>query len=294
MAATLGSIVEGVLDHLYGHSAQQDATAELAAPITSSATSLTVDSAQNISAGLIEVDMELMRVKGVDLTSQSVTLRTLGRGVRGTTAASHATGAEVRVAPIMPYFSVVREVNAEIASMFPALSAVGTVELPWQSTQVAYDLPADAVSVLDVRYRDPLGNWERVRAWEVEYGQNLTDHPTGKTLRAGIPYPATLRIIYGKAFTPMATLADTLADTGLPESTEDVLRMGAILRLLPSLDLARLSVITTQSADANGKPPQPGTGVAVAREVRNQYAIRREQEIGKFRQQYPSRCHFTR
>lgn len=100
MPATLGSLVEGILDHLYGHSAQQDAVTSLSGALDATATSFTVDDADVLSAGLIEIDSELMRVKSVDLASNLVTLTPTGRGQRGSTASTHADGAEVRVAAI--------------------------------------------------------------------------------------------------------------------------------------------------------------------------------------------------
>lgn len=294
MAATLGSVVEGILDTLYGHSAQQDAFTSLTAAIDASTTSLTVDDASILDSGLIEIDTELMRVKNYDTNTGEVTITPTGRGVRGTTAAAHALGAEVRVAPIMPYASVVREVNAEINSLYPRLSAVATTEFAYNATTETYALPADVGVVLDVRYKTPIGVWDRVRAWEIEFGQNTTDYASGVTLRALSPIVSTIRVIYGKRPTNLTTLTDTLASTGLPESVEDVLRLGAIIRLLPSMDIARLSAISVPTADANDKPPSPGTGVMVARELKQQYKDRLEQEVITFRTQYPARVHITR
>lgn len=295
MSATLGSMVEGILDHLYGHAAQQDAVTSLSTSLDASATSFQVDDASIVGAGLIEVDSEIMRVKAVDLGSNTVTLTPTGRGQRGSAPATHSAGAEVRVAPIMPYFSVIREVNAEISSLYPWIPQVATAEFTSSPVTNLYGLPADVDFVLDVRYR-VVGTtrWERVRTWEMEHNQNTTDYPTGITLHAVAPASTTVRVIYGKRFGTLATLTDTLSSVGVPEACEDIVRMGALLRLLPSMDMARLSVISVPSADANDKPPQPGTGIMIARELKQQYVARREQEVGAFRLQYPVRQHYTR
>lgn len=293
MPATLGSVVEGILDHLYGHAAQQDAVTYLTQSITATDLSFTVDDPDPLGAGLIEVDTELMRVKNVDLTSNTVNVMPTGRGRRGSTAAAHAEGAEIRVAPIVPYHSVVREVNAEIQSLYPRLCAVTSTEFT-ATIDYTYELPADTDIVLDVRYKEAGGEWERLKAWEVEHGQNVTDFASGKTLRMSPPVASTVRVIYGKRFEQVSALTDTLADAGVPESCEDVIRMGVMLRLLPTLDLARLSVISVPSADANDKPPSPGTGIMIARELKQQYVARLVQEVGAFRLQYPARVHLTR
>lgn len=294
MAASLGSMVEGILDHLYGHSATQDASTELNTDIAEDALSFTVDDSSAMSRGLIEVDTELMDVKSVDLTSGAVSLYTRGRGVRGSTAAAHTAGARVRISPVIPYHSVVREVNAELAALFPRICAVASTEFDASATTVTYDLPADAVMVLDVRWRNSLGEWERVRQWGVDFSQNTTDHATGTTVKAVTPDVGKIRVIYGKPFASLGSLDETLESVGVQESLEDVIRMGAALRLLPSMDLARLSVISVPAADANNKPPQPGTGITVAREIRQQYTARLVQEIGTFRLKFPVRVHITR
>lgn len=295
MPATLGSVVEGILDHLYGHAAQQDAVTSITQPLNATDTSFTVDDPDALGSGLIEIDTEIMRVKNVDISSHTVNLVPTGRGQRGSTAATHAEGAEVRVSPIMPYHSVVREVNAEIQSLYPRICAVAYTEFP-ATTDYTYELPADMNIVLDVRFKQPGGEWERLRTWEVEHGANQTDFATGKTLKATPPTGSTVRVVYGKRFSEIQALTDTLASAGIPDAVnvEDVIRMGTLLRLLPSMDMARLSVIAVPSADANDKPPQPGTGILIARELKQQYASRLVQEIGAFRLEYPSRQHFTR
>lgn len=291
MPATLGSLVEGILDHLYGHSAQQDAVTSLSGALDATATSFTVDDADVLSAGLIEIDSEIMRVKSVDLSSNLVTLTPTGRGQRGSTASTHADGAEVRVAPIMPYASVVREVNAELSALYPRIVNVDSTDLTASATTYAYDLPAEATMVLDVRFK-PTGQdeWERVRKWEIEHTPDGVPQLFAWTSGTS----GTIRVIYGKAFGSLSSLTDTLAAAGVPESCEDVVRMGVELRLLPSMDIARLSVISVPSADANDKPPQPGTGILVAREIKQQYQARLLQEIGSFRLRYPARVHLTR
>lgn len=291
MPATLGSMVEGILDHLYGHAAQQDSVTSLTAAIDASVTTFTVDDAGVMSAGLIEIGSEIMRVKVVDTSTNTVTLTPTGRGQRGSLASTHPVGAEVRVAPIMPYASVVREVNAEVAALYPRLVNVASTDLTASATTYSYALPADAAMVLDVRYRHTsTDEWERVRKWEVE-------HTPGSAPSILVWAPATsgtIRVVYGKAFGELSTLADTLASAGVPASCEDVVRMGVMLRLLPTLDIARLSVISVPAADANDKSPQPGTGILVAREIKQQYNARLQQEIGSFRLQYPARLHVTR
>ena len=291
---TLGALAEGVLSALYGQTSQTDSVAALVGDLDATATTFTVDDASDLSAGWLEVDTELMRVVSVDTSNNTVRLAPTGRGRRGTEATPHLSGAEVRIQPIVPYSSVVREINAELATIFPRVCAAAYVEMDANPSTSTYELPFGCSNVLDVRYRDTLGEWQRVRSWEVEQGGNLDDITTGVSLRMDAPLSTRIRVIYGTAFGRLSSLDDSLADAGVPESLEDVIRYGAVCRLLPTLDIARLSVTSTASSEANGRPPTPGTGVMVARELRAAYRDRLEQEIRTFRQYFPPRTHRTR
>lgn len=292
---TLGSLAEGVLVSLYGQTAQTDASGTLTNTIAAGDLTLKVspDEATDISSGLIEIDTELIRVSNV-AEDGTVTIHPRGRGVRGTTAASHDAGAEVRMSPIVPYSSVIREINAELRSIYPRISSTCYTEFDANATSYVYGLPVDAGNVLDVRWRDGMGDWQRVRGWEIEFGQNTTDFPTGIALRVALSGTGTVRVIYGKPFGVLASLTSTLADAGVPDSLEDVIRTGAICRILPTLDISRLSVSSTSSSEANSRPPTPGTGVMVRRELMAEYRNRLDSEIRTFRSYFPARGHVTR
>jgi hypothetical protein len=291
---SLGDLVEGILVMLYGQTSQSDSATSLASGITADALSFTVASPDDISTGLVEIDTELLRIVSVDMASAVVTVAPTGRGQRGTKATAHATGAEVRIQPIIPYHSVVRDVWAELKTIYPRISATCYAEFTASPSTGAYALPADCGIVLDVRYRDSVGEWQRVRDWEVEHGQNTDDVSTGVALRLNQPSASTIRVIYGRPFGKPLLLTDLLSDSGIPESLEDVIRYGVVCRLLPTLDIARLSVTSTASSEANGRPPTPGTGVMVARELRAAYRERLDQEIKTYRSYFPVRLHHTR
>lgn len=293
---TFGDLIESVLSTLYGQGAVQDRTATLAQDIGPTDTTFTVDNAQFMEAGLIEIDTELMKVQKADPASNTITVVASGRGARATVASAHSNGAEIRMQPLMSYSAVAREIQAELNNLYPQISWVQTVEfVSGNGTTFAYGVPSDVGVILDVRYKDIWGNWQRVRGWEIEYNQNPVDFPTGVALRVILPDPnLTVRVIYGKPFGQLAELTDTLAAAGVPASVEDVLRLGATIRLLPSFDVARLSATTVPGNDAANRQPQPNTGVIVGRELARQYQARLTQEANNFRLTYPVRCHLTR
>jgi hypothetical protein len=287
-------MVEGILSALYGQTSQSDSATALAEPITAESLTFRVTDPTDISTGTVEIDSELLRIIEVDMSAATVTVAPTGRGRRGTKAVAHAAGAEVRVQPIIPYSSVVREIFAELSTIYPRISATCKVEFQASPSASTYQLPSDAGLVLDVRFKDSRGEWQRIREWEVEHGQNTDDMASGVALRLNAPGACTVRVIYGRPFGRLDDLTDLLADAGVPESLEDVIRYGAVCRLLPTLDIARLSVTSTASSEANGRPPTPGTGVMVARELRAAYRERLDQEIKTFRSYFPIRLHHTR
>lgn len=288
-ALSLSSLVEGILAFLYGQTSQTDATAALVQDISATDLSFKVDDPTDFSAGYVEIDTELIRVISVDLSTSTITIAPRGRGHRGTTAAAHTAGAEIRIQPIVPYQSVIRDIQAELNSIYPKISAVSGYELTPGPSVHSYTLPTDAGLVLDVRYLDNTNEWQRVRDWEVEHGG-----AAGPVLRLPSIPGSTVRVIYGRPFGKLSSLADTLAAAGVPESLEDVIRYGVVCRLLPSLDVARLSVTATAGSDMNNRPPTPGTGVMVARELRAAYRERLDQEIKTFRSYFPVRLHNVR
>jgi hypothetical protein len=291
---TLNGLAEGILVSLYGQTSQTDSSAALVAPMSATDLTFKVDDPQDISSGFVEIDLELLRVVSVDMSTSVVTVSPTGRGRRGTVAAAHSAGAEVRVQPIVPYSSVIRDIQAELSTIYPRISATCYAEFQATPATFIYELPGDVGLVLDVRWKDQLGQWQRVRQWEVEHGQNTTDVSSGIALRITLGVSAQIRVIYGRPFGRLTSLSDLLSDAGIPESLEDVIRTGVLCRILPTLDIARLSVTSTAGSDANNRPPTPGTGVMVARELRAAYRERLDQEIKTFRSYFPVVLHKTR
>ena len=291
---TLGVLIESVLATLYGQTAIQDRTTVLTQNISPLDLSFTVEDTSYIQAGLIEIDTELLRVRAVDESSKTIFLTNSGRGVRATFPANHFEGAEVRYQPVMTYSAVAREIQAELNNLYPLISWVDSYEFDATTNVGAFAVPADVGVILDVRYKDGHGEWQRARQWEIEYNQNADDFPTGVALRVSIPLATRVRVVYGKPFGQLSNLGDPLASAGVPSSVEDILRLGALIRLLPSFDLARLSVISVPGHESANRQPQPNTGIMVGRELARQRSERIEAEVTEFRTKYPVRCHLTR
>lgn len=289
---TVANLIEEVLSNLQGFSAESDQVTSVATSMTSDDLQIQVTDPTEISRGLIEVGDELLWVQSADPVTGTATLLPRGRGWRGTAPVAHAAGETVVISPNFPRSVIMRELCNQIRGLYPNLFAIKTVQFNYTDPlKVAYEIPDEAEAILDVRTKDYQGNWQRCRRWEVERG---TDTPSGNSLRIGdalIGYP--VRVVYGsKPVVPARTDA-ALADTGLPASCKDVIVLGAMVRLIPMLDVARL---TTQAvpADELDTPRPLGSALAIAKDLRATYEQRLAQERRVLTDRFPVRIHWTR
>ena len=94
---------------------------------------LTQEEEDIMEAGsVIEVGQELMLCKALDTVSDQVTVV---RGVRGTTASAHSSGATIKIAPPFPRKNVFDAVCDQIKNLYPTLFAVETKSV---SAKVGY------------------------------------------------------------------------------------------------------------------------------------------------------------
>lgn len=292
--SALSELVEDVLAQIQGYGAASDQVTTLAGGIGADDLTLTVDDASGISSGTIEVGDELMWVKSYDEPSNTVTL--LRRGWRGTTATSHSSGDVVTISPTVGRHAVKRALLNTVNAVWPTVFEPVATELSYDSDiAAAYELPADAEIVLDVSYRDLYDNWQRIRHWELESDVNTTDFSTGVALRLWAPahLGATVRVLYGRRPQLFTSDTDTLGDVGLSESARELLVLGAVARLLPALDIGRLSV-THAAADELDQPIQLGSAVSLAKAVKQEFQEALLREQAALQRQYPGRVHFTR
>lgn len=296
MSKTFGSIIEEVLSNTRGFTSSSDQLTYLTGPMTDTATTGQVADASILSSGVIEVGDELMWVSSIDATSGSFTVLPRGRGYGGTTPVAHAANDTVAISPSYPRSRIKNAVNDAIAALWPALYSVATTEfLQTDLVHYGWEIPAEAERILDVRYKDTRGNWQRVRAWEVERSSNLTDFPSGVSLliRQNIPSASSIRVIYGKKPTLLNAETDQWSTTGYDDQVADLVVLAVLARLIPMLDVARLTVNAVAS-DELDQPRALGSAVQIANQFRQQYDKRLEVERSVLNARYPARIHITR
>jgi hypothetical protein len=239
---TLGDLINDVLLAVEGWGMNQGRAAFLSGSMTNVATSFTVANADNLSEGVAEIDDELVYIQSVSGTT--VTISADGRGYRGTTAASHSSGARVTMNPLVPRAVVKQKINDTIAGVYPALRGKATTTFTYLGTAATYELPALAEDVIQVTYDAPgvTGQWPKLYGWKLDTNANVTEYDTGKTLTLlqVIDVGRTVQVVYTTKPTALSSTSDNLTASGLADTARACIVAGAVWRLASFVGAAML------------------------------------------------------
>ncbi len=284
--------------YMNGFSTVQDQSTHLTQPATDSDTTLTVANTQAVSRGLVEIGDELIWVDDVDKVATTLTVPPYGRGFRGSTAAAHASGTRVISAPLFPRSLVKQAINESITAVFPDLWAVGTTTIAYTAAKTTYPLPAGVKEILSVTWSTtgPTKEWLPVRRWRLDRNANTTSFANGTSLSVydAILPGRTLQVVYTTVPTQMTNGSDVFSTvTGLPDSTQDVIRLGAAYRMVPFFDAAHLSGMSAE-ADVAAQQLRGNQSTQLGRYFTQMYQMRLAEEAQSLQRIYPTRSHYTR
>jgi hypothetical protein len=291
---TFSNVIEKVMSNVRSFTAASDAVTSLKGNMSPTDTSGQVDDLDVIGSGVIEIGDELMWVKAVDPASGSFTLLPKGRGWNGTTASAHAIGDTVISSPAYPRARIKQAINDVIRNLFPTVYTVQTDEFTYNNMiQLGWEIPADVEFVLDVRYKDYLGNWHRIRGREVE--RSVSGVTSGATLRITqpIPFDVLVQVVYAKQPVTLSAEGDLFATTGYEDRLGDLVVTGVMATVLPLMDLSRLQV-THAAADELDQPRPIGSAKAIADTFQRQFDKRVAVERDLLNKKYPARITITR
>lgn len=298
MMTTFAQMIDDTLMQLTGFSTFQDQATYLTSAIDSDDLTIPVADATAVSRGLIEIGSELIQVDGVNTTSGSLTIPPYGRGYRSSTAASHASGTRVVSSPMFPRTMVKKALNDAIKSVYPELFAIGSTIFSFQPSITAYNLPAGALDVLQIRWQStgPSKEWLPVRRYDVDKHAAVSEFANGVAVNVydGITPGRNIKITFTKEPVAMNDETDVFTTvTGLPSSCEDLIRFGAAYRLVPFFDSARLSGQSAES-DFGGANRQPSGASQLSRFLLQMYQVRLAEETKGLQTLFPVRSHYTR
>jgi len=294
-------MVDEVRSNLAGYTLRQDRITNLANVGGISATDLAIKigSADNLAKGIIEIDDELMWINSFDTTNlQLNAIAGFGRGYGGTTPAPHSQNAQVTMTPTFPRVNVKKAINDTINSFYPKLFGVSSTTFTFNAAQVAYALPAEARDVLYISWQTvgPSKEWLPVNRWRFDRMANVAAFNTTKTVNIyeKIMPGRTVQVYYSIIPNDLTNNTDDFATvTGLPETSRDVVTLGAAYRLLSYLDTGRIN-LSSAEADINDNKLPSTAGASASKYVFALYQQRLMEESTKLQDRFPIRVHYSK
>lgn len=265
---------------------------KLASSLTTTATTTTFSfELKAIREGaIIEVDSELLYVWEVNVANKTATVE---RGWNGTTAATHTSGTICTVNPRFPRNQILEAFNddlADLASPANGLYRIKSVDVSYNGTDPMINLPStnDVIELMEVRLRYTADDYPMIRRTSIVRNLPTTDFPSGVALKfAEATRSGTLRITYKAPFNKINQEADNLQTIcGFPLSAEDILIMGAQIRLMTPREMKR-NFTESQGDTRRANEVPPG---AVAASINNLVRLRRDRvmaEATKLDSQHP-------
>jgi len=260
MAVTFKNMVDETLINLAGYTLQQDRATYLKTAVTTTTSSsaspliISLGSTENVGKGIIEIDEELMWVDSFDRIGNTATIAPYGRGYLGTTADTHTLDTRVAISPTFPRFSVKRAINDTIDALSSTIYAVKTTTFTFNPAVNTYAFNSLGIkNILGVSWQSigPTKEWIPVRHYDFDPVASTTAFGTGAqtiTLNDSIVAGRTVKVMYAGNAEPFTSDSqDYVTQTGMPDSTKDVVILGASYRLLSFLDPARASMVSPQA-----------------------------------------------
>jgi hypothetical protein len=311
MTTTLANMMDEVQVNLAGYTFQQDRTTYISSAVSTTTSSsasplvLSLGSTESLGKGIVEIDEELLWVDSYDRVANTATVAPYGRGYLGTTAATHTADSKVTIAPTFPRFNIKRAINDTVRSLGASIFAMKTTTFTFNAAVSTYAFAnLDIKNILTVHWQEigPSKEWRPIRKYDFDAVANPeafgyttgTDKVQTITLGEAPISGRTVKIVYAtdpSSFT--SNSQDYATQTGLPESTRDVVILGAAYRLLSFLDPARAAQVSPQADETDSKRPY-GASQTATKQLYALYSQRLAEETKAQQQNYPPKVHFSR
>ena len=303
---TLTNMIDEVAVNLSGYTFQQDRATYLTHAVTTTTSSsasplvLQLGSTDSVGKGVIEIDEELLWVDSFDRVANTATVAPFGRGYLGTTAATHTIDTKVTISPTFPRFNIKRAINDTIRALGANIFAVKTTTFTFTSSVSTYAFNnLNIKNILSVTWQDigPSKEWVPLRRWDFDSLASTTAFGSGAqtiTLGEAPVSGRTVKVVYATDPEPFTSNSDVYTTvTGLPESTRDVVVLGAAYRLLSFLDPARASQVSPQTDETDSKRPY-GASQTATKQLYALYVQRLDEETKSQQSNYPIKVHYSR
>ena len=296
---TLNEMVDEVRSSLAGYTLRQDRISYLTSAINTTDLAISIGSSANLAKGVIEVDDELIWIDNFSQTNSVLNAAPgFGRGYQGTTASPHAQYAQVTLSPTFPRLMIKKAINDVINSLYPKLWAVASTTFTFNASQTTYALPDDLESILYMSWQTTGSSleWLPINRWRADPMANIATFNTTNTVNIyeNIQPGRTVQVYYTTTPNTLDSNTDDYADvTGLPDSSVEVVILGACYKLLSYVDSGRIN-LSSAEADLNDTKIPSTAGVASSRYIYALYQQRLNDEALKLQDKYPIRIHYTK
>lgn len=288
---TAGNLVDRTVQELLAGTVEE--RNKLASSVSSSDTTLTLSYALGSlrENSVFEIESELMYVWEANSTSKTVTVE---RGFGGTTAASHSAGAIATVNPRFPRNQVLTALNTELSDLSSPMNGlyqIKTTTVNYNGSDRMVNLPSvtSMIDLYDVRFRYLSDDWPVIRSVRVLRDMPTSDFASGfalafdENLMSG-----TYRVIYKDKFGSFTNEASTVASVGASTELEDLLVLGAQVRVMSGREVKRN--FTESQGDTRRAEEVPAG--AVTNSINNLLRLRRDRiqaEAARLARLYPLR-----
>lgn len=288
--STAGALLDRVSRQLLSGTIEE--RNKLATTVTSSDTSfvLSYDLAGMRAGTVLEIGTELVYVWEATTGNKTIVVE---RGHLGTTAASHSAGSVVTLNPRFPKAQMLDALNQDIddlSSPVNGLFRIVTQDVTYNGSdrQVNLTSATNVIDLLDVRLRYLADDFPVIRRVRLQRDLPTADFASGYALTFDESVMAgTLRVRYKAPFTRVSATTDNIQTVAyVPESMEDILEMGVMLRVLGPREVKR-NFLESQGDTRRSDEVPPG---AMRDSTTNIQRLRRERitaEAAKLARQYP-------
>ena len=298
---SFSQLVSEVQSNLQGYTLRQDRITNLtnSGGINASELTIKIGSADNLAKGIIQIDDELIWINSFDRSTLTLnTIPGFGRGYMGTGAAPHAENSQIILTPTFPRMMIAQALNDTINSLYPKLFQVASTTFTFNAAQIAYPLPEGARDVLFGSWQTPgpSKEWLPINHWRIDRMANVAAFNTNKVVNIyeKVVPGRTIQIYYSTLPTNLTNPSDDFATvTGLPESSRDVVTLGAAYRLLSYIDTGRINLSSAEADLADTKLPSTA-GASASKYVFALYQQRLNEESVKLQDRFPIRLHYTK
>lgn len=293
---TLGQVVDETAALMQSWALDQSQSTTLLSAMTTGSLTFTYDNTADIgtgiSAGIVEIDRELVYVANIDSTG-TATVPAWGRGFKSTTPATHSVGARVISQPTFPRQKIVDTINQMFERIYPRIFAINSYETITTLPVITYTMPAAAQRILNVKWQQPDGRqyWQGVRRWRLSPGGGTQFGDEGITVDVADAMQSGRPIQFLYAGKPNPLVADTddfVAVSGLNAGLVDVVELGAAAQMVTALELSRLQVSSIEQQNRS-QLVAPSAALTSSRYLDTRFQERLEEERKALQVLYPPR-----